>query len=58
MQDSENVPNYMSKRVNMLLKEGSKTGRNKATNHGSFWILVSVTLKCKSLEIQYLSKVP
>lgn len=58
MQDGENVPNYMSKRVNTLLKEGSKTGRNETTNQGSFWILISVTLECRSLEIQYLSKVP
>lgn len=29
----------------MLLKEGSKTGRNETTNQGSFWILISVTLK-------------
>ena len=58
MQDGENVPNYMSKRVNTFLKEGSETGRKKSTNRGSFWILISVTLKRQSLAIQHLSKVP
>ena len=58
MRDGKNLPNYMSKRVNMILKEGSKTERNKTINQVSFWILISVTLKCRSLEIKYLSKVP
>lgn len=58
MRDGENLPNDMSKRVNMFLKEGSKTERKKTINQVSFWILISVTLKSRSLEIKYFSKVP
>lgn len=34
MQDGENVPNYMSKRVNTFLKEGSETEERKVQIEG------------------------